>query len=188
MASKWILLTDKEMGEIQHKFNTNGTEYVGHDKRLVEYQKIARSVYQKIERARTRIKISSAKGKGRGLQMWVCERIALMIGLPFKNQDDQCLIHCREMGQAGKDVILRGEAKKRFPFSIECKSTESLNIVSTIAQVKANTEKDEEWLIVHKRRALPMPIVMMAWTTFEKLFRDKSRKFLFENELKEENE
>jgi hypothetical protein len=44
-------------------------------------EKYAKKIISKLERAETKIKVSSAKGKGRGLQYWVCDRIAKMFGL-----------------------------------------------------------------------------------------------------------
>jgi hypothetical protein len=116
------------------------------------------------------MKSRSAKNKGARLQKWVCQKIADIFGIEFDNQDDQCLIHSREMGQSGTDVILRGEVYKEFPFDIECKNTEKLNLWATIEQAKSNTKKDRDWLIVHKKN-YENPIVIISWETFEKLFR-----------------
>ena len=38
----------------------------------------AKKIVGKLERSEKKIKTSSAKGKGRNLQYWVCERIARM--------------------------------------------------------------------------------------------------------------
>lgn len=94
------------------------------------------------------------------------------MGLEFAQGDDQCLIHSREMGQHGKDIILRGEAHKRFPFSIECKNTETLPLPEVIRQAKENTGDDEDWLVVHKRKAIKDPIVIMDWNTFASMWRE----------------
>jgi hypothetical protein len=123
-----------------------------------------------MERSLTRIKTSSAKDKGRALQYFVCDHISMLLyGKPFNQKDDNCLIHSREMGQAGSDIILRGDAQERFPFTVECKSTESFSLVPTINQVRANLKKGTDWLIVHRRKALPDPIVILTWEAFERL-------------------
>lgn len=88
-----------------------------------------------------------------------------MTGIPY-SQDDDSLIRSREMGQAGVDIVLRDKAAERFPFSIECKSSEQLNLVETVEQAKRNNLPEREWLIVHKRKAIPNPIVIMDWDTF----------------------
>jgi hypothetical protein len=153
MASKHVLLTDKERLEILACLPAKSKLRV------------------KLLKADQRIKTSSAKAKGRNLQYWVCERIASLLGLEFNQGDDQCLIHSREMGQHGKDLIIRGEAYKRFSYSIECKNSEALPLPSVIAQVKANTNENEDWIIVHKRKTIKDPIAIMDWMTFEKLYR-----------------
>jgi hypothetical protein len=116
------------------------------------------------------MKPSSCKQKGRMLQKWVCERIAEIFEIDFDNQDDQCLIHSREMGQSGVDIVLRGEIYKKFKFDVECKNTEKLNLYKTIEQSKNNTEIGRDWLIVHKKNR-SKPIVIMDWEAFEKLIR-----------------
>ena len=127
-------------------------------------------ILRRFNRALKPIKVSSAKAKGRELQKWVCQKIANLLKIEYNQQDDQCLIHSREMGQAGVDVVLRGEVRKRFPFSIECKNTEQLEFIKSIKQAQANTSQDEDWMVVHKRKALNSPVVILDWAAFEKLF------------------
>ena len=114
------------------------------------------------------MKPSSAKAKGRNLQQRVCRGIAELLHLPFDQQDDQCLIHSREMGQSGIDIILRGVAQKQFPFSIECKNTETFSVYKAIEQAKSNQSKNTEWAVVHKKNHSE-PIVIMDWAAFLKL-------------------
>lgn len=130
-----------------------------------------KKIISKLERAEKTIKVSSRKSKGRGLQYWVCERIAKMFGIEFVQSDDNCLIHSREMGLNGVDVILRGEIYKKFPFDIECKSCESLSIPDWIRQAKENNKKeDRDWLVVFKKQTLGSePFVIMGWECFEKI-------------------
>lgn len=136
----------------------------------IKQQKECEKLIKKFERAEKKIKVSSAKGKGRGLQYWVCEQIAKMFGVEFVQSDDDCLIHSREMGQNGVDIILRGEIRKKFPFDIECKSCESLSIPEWIRQARANKKENRDWLLVFKKQTLGhTPFVVMEWETFEKL-------------------
>jgi hypothetical protein len=131
--------------------------------------KLKNKLLKKLDRALKPIKVSSRKAKGRSLQKWVCQRIAKLLNIEYNQQDDQCLIHSREMGQAGVDIILRGDTIKRFPYSIECKNSEQLKLIGTIAQVKKSLIQDTDWLIVHKKKSLDKPIVIMEWDAFEKL-------------------
>lgn len=117
------------------------------------------------------MKTSSGKAKGRKLQQWVCKKIADIFDIIYDQSNDRCLIHSREMGQSGKDIILRGEIYNKFKYDLECKNTEKLNIYKTIEQAKNNTEPNRDWLIVHKKNHSD-PIVIMDWNTFENLIKD----------------
>lgn len=132
-----------------------------------------RRLISKIEKASQRIGVRSAKAKGMSLQNSVCLWISELIGVPFLRGDDESLIAPRPSGQNGVDIILRGEARKRFPYSVECKKQEQLNLVDTVEQASANKMADTDWLIVHERKALSETIVMMSWSAFEKLFMKK---------------
>jgi len=129
-----------------------------------------KSIIKKLQKADKRITVGSAKGKGRALQQDVCRRVSAMIKIPFDNQDDDSSIHSREMGQSGVDVILRGGAQKKFPFSVECKSTEQINLRDFIAQAKSNVKEGTNWLLVFRTKSITEDIVVMSWDAFEKLF------------------
>lgn len=128
---------------------------------------LAEKLIKKFERAEKKIKTSSAKGKGRNLQYWVCERIAKLFGISFVQSDDNCLIQSRPMGQHSVDIILRGELKKKFPFSIECKAQETLNIKEWIRQARENELPDTSWMLIFKKQTLgSKPIVCLDFETF----------------------
>jgi len=129
-----------------------------------------KSIIRKMKNNMKTIKISSRKGKGRSLQKYICREIGEMIGVPYDQEDDQCLIHSREIGQSGLDVILRGKAQKLFPFCIESKATESLNLTEAVQQAESNTVEPYDWMVVHKRKILNEPIVMIPWSAFKELF------------------
>jgi len=112
-----------------------------------------------------RISTSSAKAKGRGLQQWVAEKISDLLFIPWGKDE---MIASREMGQSGTDIRLIGEAKKRFPFSVECKFQESWSVHSWIEQAQANQDKNTDWLLVAKRSRKP-PVVIMDAVVFFKL-------------------
>lgn len=130
----------------------------------------ARKIVGKLERSEKKIKTSSAKGKGRNLQYWVCERIARMFNIRFVQSDDTCLVHSREMGQHGTDICLRGELYDKFPFDIECKAQESLSIPDWVRQARTNSKEGRRWLVVFKKQTIGgEPLVLMDWSTFEGL-------------------
>lgn len=157
MANRWTSLSPKEIKLISRA--------------LVKLDDPdAIKLRRKLHRLSKRISVSSAKGKGRELQKWVAERISKLIGIPFDQQDDESLIRYREMGQPGTDVVLRDRALKAFPFSIECKSTESFELIKALEQARANQRKGTDWLVVHRsRRLASTTIAIMDWETVERL-------------------
>ena len=113
------------------------------------------------------MKTKSAKAKGRKLQKWVCEQIGKFLNLPW-GYDDEHLIQPRLMGQGGVDIVLRGEASNYFPFSIECKNTERLNLYNSIDQAKRNCKRNTDWLLFHTKNH-SAPIVILDAETFFRL-------------------
>jgi hypothetical protein len=156
MATKAIQLTDEDRVEILAS-------------------SVSEKLKRKMTRANTKIKPSSAKGKGRNFQYWVCEQLSSLLNVPYLQSDDSCDIHSREMGQHGKDIVLRGRAKDLFPFSIECKNCENLSLADVVAQASHNSTEEEPYLILHKRKTIPSPIVIMAWDTFANLYKKVMR-------------
>lgn len=136
-------------------------------KRNDKREKECKRLIKKLKNAQKTIKVSSRKGKGRGLQYWVCEKIAGMFGIKFVQSDDDCLVQSRPMGQHSVDIILRGELKKKFPFSIECKAQETLNITEWIRQARENELSDTSWMLIFKKQTLgSKPIVCLDFETF----------------------
>lgn len=127
---------------------------------------------KKFENAEKTIKVSSRKGKGRGLQYWVCDRIAKIFGIEFVQSDDDSLIQSRPMGQHSVDIILRGEVKKKFPFSIECKAQENLSLPEWIRQARENELPGTHWMLIFKKRTLgSKPIVCLDFDTFLEFYK-----------------
>lgn len=92
------------------------------------------------------MKTASAKAKGRRLQDHVVQTLRSLFGF---TADD-----CRPalMGETGSDVKLQSEfARSRFPFSIECKNTERLNLWDSLKQCEANAEKGLTPLLIFSR-------------------------------------
>lgn len=126
-------------------------------RKLLEADKSETSskIARKLDRAEKPISISSRKSKGREFQYDVCEKIAEAAGLPYDQHDPNCDIHSNEMGQAGADVILRNEARKRFPFSVECKAQENVSLKEFVEQARANVAADSRsWLLAIKKKSV----------------------------------
>jgi hypothetical protein len=94
----------------------------------------------------------SAKAKGRKLQQWVRD---LLVAKGLKTDD----VQSRSMGAAGEDVMLSPYAREAFPYSIECKNTERVNIWKAYAQASANAGNYEPLLIVKRNNHKPLAIV-----------------------------
>ena len=119
----------------------------------------------KFKNAEKQIKPSSAKAKGRELQYLVCKKIADKFGVEYNQLDDNCLIHSREMGQHGTDIILRGKVKELLPIDIECKNQENLSLIQWIEQAKNNSISGN-WAVVVKNKKLKNPIVCLDFDIF----------------------
>jgi len=111
------------------------------------------------------IKISSRKAKGRSLQQLVAKKISEITGFEYGKDKD---IESRPMAQSGTDIILRGNAQDLFPYSVECKNVENLNLWDAIKQAKANQKEGTDWLLVVKRNN-EKPIAIIDAERFFKL-------------------
>ena len=129
------------------------------------------TIRKRLERANKPIKTRSAKQKGLDFQKWLCQEIAEIIDEKYIPGEDDSPIDSRPSGQHGVDIILRGEAKRKFPFSVEAKNQENMNLVETIKQAETNVIEGTDWIIAHKRKTLDFPIVIMSWELFKKLLR-----------------
>ena len=107
------------------------------------------------------MKPSSAKAKGRRLQQWF--RDLLIEKLDVHPED----IESRSMGAGGEDLIMARAARKKFPYSIECKNQESVNICKSYEQAQENS-KDYEPVVVLKRNKTK-PLVLVDAEYFVKL-------------------
>ena len=91
------------------------------------------------------MKTSSKKSKGRRLQNFVRDRLS--DAFPSLETDD---IKVAIIGETGEDIKLSPAAKKKIPYSFECKNVERLQIWQSIEQAESNCE-DRVPLVVFKR-------------------------------------
>lgn len=96
----------------------------------------------------------------------MAEKVSNLLAIPWGYEDEK-LIQPRIMGQAGVDVVLRGDARDRFPFDIECKNTEKLTLYSDIEQATKNQSPGRMWLLVHKKNRSNPIVIMDAESFFE---------------------
>ena len=107
------------------------------------------------------MKTQSAKAKGRRLQQWF--RDLLIEKLDIHTED----IESRSMGAGGEDVIMARAAREKFPYSIECKNQESVNLWKSYEQAQENS-KDYEPVVILKRNNTK-PLVLVDAEYFVKL-------------------
>jgi len=93
------------------------------------------------------MKPRSAKNKGKRLQNNV--RDLLLEKFTQLEEDD---VRSTTMGDSGEDVLLSPAARKLFPFSIECKNQEKLNIWSSLEQAEKNSKGHVPLLIFKRNR------------------------------------
>lgn len=132
---------------------------------------MAGKLCKRIDRAKTPIKPRSAKNKGMDWQKEICSFISRLIGIEYDQKSDDCLIHSRESGLSGTDVVLRGEAKEKFPYSIECKNCKSISLPEWIRQAESNSE-DGNWLLFIKSPAIESKkVVVLSINQFENIYK-----------------
>ena len=96
---------------------------------------------------------SSAKAKGRKLQQWV--RTLLIEKLNIHPED----IESRSMGASGEDLIMARAARKKFPYSIECKNQESGSIWKAYEQAEENSGDYEPIVVLKRNNTKPLVLV-----------------------------
>ena len=91
-----------------------------------------------------RMRPQSAKAKGRRLQQQF--RDLLIEKLDIHPED----IESRSMGAGGEDLIMARAAREKFPFSIECKNQEKLNVWDAYKQASENSKNYEPIVVMKK--------------------------------------
>ena len=99
------------------------------------------------------MKTQSAKAKGRRLQQWV--RDLLIEKLDVHPED----IESRSMGAGGEDLIMARSARQKFPYSIECKNQEKINIWESYKQADENSKSYEPVVVLKRNKHKPLVLV-----------------------------
>ena len=99
------------------------------------------------------MKVQSAKAKGRNLQKWTRER--LIEELEIHEED----VESRSMGASGEDLIMARSARQKFPYSIECKNQESLNVWKSYEQATENSGDYEPVVFIKRNNQKPLVVV-----------------------------
>ena len=99
------------------------------------------------------MRTSSAKAKGRRFQQWV--RDQLIEKLEVLPED----VESRSMGAGGEDLIMARSAREKFPYSIECKNQETLNIWKAYEQATENSGNYEPVCFINRNIQIPLVVV-----------------------------
>ena len=99
------------------------------------------------------MKTQSRKAKGRRLQQQFMQ--LLIEKLDIDPED----IESRSMGAGGEDLIMSKAARTKFPYSIECKNQESLNIWKAWEQANGNKGLYEPLVVIKKNGVRPLIVV-----------------------------
>mgnify|MGYP000044127012 CR=1 FL=1 len=96
------------------------------------------------------MKTSSAKAKGRLLQKWFANLLVEELGV---DRDD---LESRPMGSGGEDIIMGNQTREVFPYSIECKNQEAVNVWKAYEQAKSNCKGYEPLVVIKRNRTKPL--------------------------------
>ena len=99
------------------------------------------------------MKPSSAKSKGRRLQKWFTDLLIERLEL---NPED---LESRPMGSQGEDIIIGSQSRLHFPYSVECKNQEALNIWKAYAQAESNCKNYEPLVVIKRNRSKPLVVL-----------------------------
>ena len=99
------------------------------------------------------MKTQSAKAKGRRLQQQFRDLLIEELGI---HPED---IESRSMGAGGEDLIMARVAREKFPYSIECKNQEKLNLWESYKQATENSKDYEPIVVIKKNNHKKLVIV-----------------------------
>tara|TARA_B100000809_G_scaffold49955_1_gene44924 strand:+ start:304 stop:642 length:339 start_codon:yes stop_codon:yes gene_type:complete len=95
------------------------------------------------------MKPRSAKNKGKRLQNKVRDLILEKFNTKLEPDDVRSIT----MGDSGEDILLSPAARRLFPFSVECKNQEKLNIWSSLEQAEGNSGNHPPLVIFKRNRS-----------------------------------
>ena len=110
------------------------------------------------------ISIAARKSKARVLQKWIAEKVSELTGFDCGKDND---IESRPMGQSGCDVRLSADVRKKFPFSVEAKNSESWDLPAAIRQAQSNLYDETEWLVFLKKNNVDPIAILDAEIFFQ---------------------
>lgn len=103
----------------------------------------------------------TAKAKGKRLESRVEDDLKDFTGL--------CEDHIRSAigSENGEDIILSKEARKVFPYAVECKSRKSMSVYRYFFQAQKNAKGSTPLVILKENHKEPLAVV--TWKHFREL-------------------
>ena len=93
------------------------------------------------------MKPQSAKQKGRLLQKKFRQMLIDLLGLDAED------LESRPMGSQGEDIIMGKQSRDKFPYSVEFKNQEILNVWKSYDQAQNNCKGYEPLLVIKRNRS-----------------------------------
>ena len=99
------------------------------------------------------MKTQAKKAKGRRLQQKFMQLLIEKLNIDPED------IESRSMGAGGEDLIMSKAARNKFPYSIECKNQERMNIWSAWDQANNNKGIYEPLVVIKKNGVKPLVVL-----------------------------
>lgn len=68
-------------------------------------------------------------------------------------------LESRPMGSSGEDIIMGKQTRQIFPYSVECKNQEKVNIWSAMEQAESNCKSYEPLVVIKKNGKKPLAVI-----------------------------
>ena len=94
-----------------------------------------------------------SESKGRKLQQWFANLLVETLGV---DEED---IESRPMGSQGEDIIMGKQTRQVFPYSVECKNQEAVNVWKAYEQATENCKGYEPLVVIKRNRTKPLVLV-----------------------------
>ena len=99
------------------------------------------------------MKTQAKKAKGRRLQQQFMQLLIEKLNIDPED------IESRSMGAGGEDLIMSKAARNKFPYSIECKNQERMNIWSAWDQANNNKGIYEPLVVIKQNGVKPLVVL-----------------------------
>ena len=108
--------------------------------------------------------VSARKSKGKNFQNDIRDDILALY--PDLTEND---VYSTSMGAQGIDIMLSEEARKVFPFAVECKRSEGVNVHGAMDQCIPNAKKEGLHPIVISKKNRKDALVTLEWSVFKEM-------------------